>query len=250
MGHNLGWGVVFPGQARLRDEWVEADGGPEAVADHIQGLDLLHDTFPNSWLMKGVKDQACKRAIDAVKKHMWSHWIYQFTPYWKQDIVKLPREDMYASFYIARPSVLAATRPDESHHRMTTIKSYVKMYRYLPLHIQARIPEHIERERALLGCLKDKAIMIVYNHSDWEGVMRLKPDWKKLGLGEPTTLTAENAVHSTGFRIEKTKDKDGKEVEKAVFFDRPEEYAKIENGEIIFPMTKFNYRMIVIQKGE
>ena len=84
-------------------------------------------------------------------------------------------------------------------------------------------------------------------HMEW-GVMRLKPDWQKLGLGPPEGLTAENAVHSTGFRIEKEKDKDGKEVEKAVFFPRPEEYAKIENGEIVFPMTKWNYRMIVLEK--
>ena len=27
-----------------------------------------------------------------------------------------------------------------------------------------------------------------------------------------------------------------------------EEYAKTENGELVFPMTKWNYRMIVIEK--
>ena len=76
----------------------------------------------------------------------------------------------------------------------------------------------------------------------------LKPDWQKLDLGSPNGLVAANAVHSTGFRLEKAKDKDGKEVEKAVFFNRPEEYAKIEGEELVFPMTKWNYRMIVLER--
>ena len=95
-----------------------------------------------------------------------------------------------------------------------------------------------------------KVIMIVYNNTDWEGVMRLKVNWQKLGFGSSEGLTVENAVHSTGFRIEKEKDKDGKDIEKAVFFNRPEEYAKIENGELVFPMTKWNYRMIVMEKKQ
>lgn len=102
----------------------------------------------------------------------------------------------------------------------------------------------------LIEEMHDKAILVFYNHSDWEGKMRLKPDWEKLGLGDPKDLKAENAVHSTGIRLEKTgdKDKDGKEVEKAIFFPQPEEYAKIENGELVFPMTKWNYRMIVLER--
>jgi hypothetical protein len=98
--------------------------------------------------------------------------------------------------------------------------------------------------------MKDKAILIVYNNSDWEGVMRLAVDWEKLGLGAPETLTAENAVHRTGFRVEKVTNEKGKETEKGVFFDKPEEYAKIEDGRLVFPMTKFNYRMIVLEKNE
>ena len=98
--------------------------------------------------------------------------------------------------------------------------------------------------------VSNRVALVVYNNTDWKGVMRLKPDWKKLGLGLPADLTASNYLHRTGFRIEKTgeKDKDGKEVEKAVFFDRPEEYAKIEGEELVFPMTKWNYRMIVLER--
>ena len=37
---------------------------------------------------------------------------------------------------------------------------------------------------------------------------------------------------------------------KGVLFQKPEEYAKIENGELVFPMTEWNYRMIVIEAPE
>ena len=43
---------------------------------------------------------------------------------------------------------------------------------------------------------------------------------------------------------------DAKE-QKAVFFDNSEgEYAKIEDGKLIFPMSEWNYRMIVIWEEE
>jgi hypothetical protein len=121
---------------------------------------------------------------------------------------------------------------------------------HLPWHVKARNAQWVARDIEMIKAMPDKAVLIVYNDGDWEGQMRLKPDWQKLGLGAPETLKAENAVHSTGFRLEKTgeKDKAGKEIEKAVFFPRPEEFAKIESGELVFPMTKFNYRMIVIEK--
>ena len=249
MGHNIGWPVMFLGQGRLRPEWVEAHGGPEKVIDHLQGLELLHDSQPTGWHFQGQNEQVCSRAIDAFKKYNLTHWAYQFVPYWHQDIVTLPDEDMHASFYIARPSTLRAIRPDDPRMDQK-IDDYFETYerRCLPEDIKSRNRQAVEKAREELAGMQDKVVMIVYNDTEWEGVMRLKPDWKKLGLGSPDTLKAENAVHSTGFRLEKEKDKDGKEVEKAVFFERPEEYAEIENGELVFPMTKFNYRMIAIEQ--
>ena len=252
MGHNLGWPVSFLGQARLRPEWVAADGGPEPVIDHLQGLELLHDSTPSGWHFGQPMDQVCTRAQNAYERYGLDHWIYQFTPYWQQDLVQLPAQEMYASFYIARPSVLVATDPAEWMQRTARFRNYFRMTPYLPEHIVSRFYGTIERERKYLKTLPDRAVLIVYNHSDWQGEMRLKPDWAKLGLGAPETLKATNAVHSTGFRLEKTgeKDKAGKEIEKAVFFPRPDETARIENGELVFPMTKFNYRMIVIEKAK
>jgi len=246
MGHNLGWPVTFLGQGRMKNEWVEADGGAVAVADYISGLVLLHDQGGKvGWQMKQPREKACERFSRAIAKHNFNHWIFQFVPYWKQAIVKMPRKNIYASFYLAQPSKLI--NADDK-----TIDAYFEEHqaRKLPRSIRIRNREAVRKSQKVLKEMKPKAIMIVYNDTDWEGVMRLKLNWKKLGLGAPEDLKAENAVHSTGFRIEKVKDKNGREVEKAVFFKRPEEYAKIENSEVVFPMTKYNYRMIVLEKNK
>ena len=185
------------------------------------------------------------RALD---KYNFYHWIYQYIPYWRQDIVKVPRENMYVSIYLAQPSKLTATDPNEHMNRWTVFASYVRAYKYLPRYIQMQIADEIEKERKYLETLEDRAILIVYNESDYEGEVRLKVDWGKLGLGGADTLKVENAVHSTGFRLEKRKDEKGQEYEEAVFFPRPEEYARIEGDEVVFPITRYNYRMIVIEK--
>jgi hypothetical protein len=244
MGHNYGWPVMILGQGRVRRAAVEAAGGPEAVQDHVEGLALLHDTaipgmMPCCIVHDGSEiNQVTTRLYKAIERHHFFHWTYQHVPYWQQQLVTLPQEKMYASWYIAQPSKLTGDKPD--------LARYFTMYRHLPHHIQQRLLQEVAAARDELAGMKDKAILIVYNDSEWEGEMRLKPDWTKLGLGAPETLMAENAVHSTGFRLEKVKDTDGKEVEKAAFFERPEEYAKIENSALVFPMTKYNYRMIVI----
>jgi len=242
MGHNFGWPTMFLGQERIRREWVQANGGPDAVLDQIYGLALLHDGViggVNGILPRIMGELVIQRQKE-VRELGLHHWVYQFVPYWKQDIVTLADKDMHASFYIAHPSKLTVANPD--------IEGYFQMYKHLPDFMQRRIREDVEKEKNYLKYLKDRAVMVLYNNTAWEGVMRLAPDWEKLGLGSPEELKAENAMHRTGFRVEKTKDKDGKEVEKGVYFDRPEEYARIEGEELVFPMTKWNYRMIVIEK--
>ncbi|MCF7854243.1 MAG: DUF6067 family protein [Candidatus Pacebacteria bacterium] len=245
MGHNFGLKNTFLGQNRLLPERVMANGGPEAVIDHLQGLELLHDCPPTGWHIPGPMGAVTRRAQDAWSRHNLSDWVFQFQPYWHQDIVELPdNENMHASFYIARPSVFHGISPRSSLQISRAAK------RYFPKHIPGYMlgKDTIRPELKRLQGLSDKVVMVVYNNTDWEGEMRLKPDWKKIGLGPPNTLTAENAVHSTGFRIETVTNDNEEEVDKGVFFERPEETAKIENGELIFPMTRFNYRMIVLRK--
>ncbi len=93
----------------------------------------------------------------------------------------------------------------------------------------------------------EKVVAIIYNDSPFEGPMKLAIDWKALGLDSWQGLKVENAVHTTGFRVETVKDKKGTSL-KPVFFAVNTEYARIENGQLAFPMSPWNYRMIVIAK--
>ena len=251
MGHNFGWPTTFLGQAFLNPERVLANEGPEAATDLVHGLELLHDAPLTGWLYPSRHPlpmyRVVERTTNAYKRYDLGHWLYQFTPYWKQSLVTLPGEKQYASWYIARPSALAK-HGDVEWHRRSVYNSYFDPH--LPWHIQGRNGQVVARDMEMIKAMPDKAVLIVYNDSDWEGEMRLKPDWAELGIGAPETLKATNAVHSTGFRLEKGKNDKDEEVWTPLFFDRPEEFAKIENCELVFPMTKFNYRMIVIEKGK
>ncbi|MGA2618240.1 MAG: glycoside hydrolase domain-containing protein [Thermoguttaceae bacterium] len=248
MGHNFGWPARLLGQGRVRPGAVQSHGGPEAVYDHVSGLALLHDTaiprmMPESVLPGGsAMNQVEKRLFDAIDRHGYWHWAYQFLPYWRQHIVTLPREGMYASFCLGRPSELLDCTGDG-------IDAYFdrQQPRALPGVIRNVNRWKVEEARAELMAMKPKAFVIVYNDTAWEGTLRLRVDWDKLGLGKPESLKATNAVHSTGFRVENANGAKGEMIEKAVFFSRPQEYAKIEQGELVMPMTKFNYRMIVIE---
>ncbi len=247
MGHNFGWPIMFLGQGRIKREWVDANGGPEAVFDQIYGLNLIHDGLCVCCILPGVTRELQDRRQKDVKDFGLAHWIYQFTPYWRQDIVRLPKDKMYASFYIARPSLLKAGDDVNGWYHNQAFQNYFGD-KHLPAYMRGVMFADTAKERAELENTDDKAVMIVYNDSEYSGEMRLKPDWQKLGLGTPEQLTAKNYLHCTGFRIEKVRNEKGEEVEKGVFFPRPEETARIENGEVIFPMTPFNYRMIVLEK--
>jgi hypothetical protein len=216
MGHNFGAPTMFLGQARIKQQWVTEEGGA-SVIDHLHGLCLLHDIQAGGWQIAGPWEKACERTYRAVEKHRLYSYAYQFIPYWSQNIVSLPDEDMHVSFFVLRPD------------RLKTDKG--RDWAFYTNEGDTAIPK--------------KVIMIVYNNTEWEGEMRLKPDWKRLGFENLDGLILENAVHSTGIRMEKTQDKEGKEVEKAVFFEDKDEYVKLEDGELVFPMTGLNYRMIV-----
>ncbi len=219
MGHNFGYSVMFLGQGRIRSEWAEKNG-IENTIDLVHGLCLLHDAEATGWQFHGEHERVCERTFRAIERHRLYHPAYQFVPYWHQSFVQLPESEQYASFYVLQPWKMDKTR-DWSF--------------YTPQG-EGNIPK--------------KVVMIVYNNSAWEGQMRLKPDWMKLGFDTLDGLIVENAVHSTGFRVDTVKNEKGGDVETGVFFPRPEEYARIENGELVFPMTKFNYRMIAITQPQ
>jgi len=139
--------------------------------------------------------------------------------YWRQDVVSMPSDDFYASFYIFEPF----KKPGFTN-------GYTKLFGY-----------HGDFEYRT--DLK-KVVCIFSNESDFNGPMRLKLDWKKLGFDSWKNLTVKNAVHSTGVRVENF----GKEDQREVLFPKRDEYAEIENGELVFPMSEWSFRMIVIER--
>jgi hypothetical protein len=72
-------------------------------------------------------------------------------------------------------------------------------------------------------------------------------DWKALGFDPAKPMKAENLVHRVGLRVT---EKDP-ETETAVLYKKTEETAKVDGGQLVFPMTEWNYRMIAVtQAGE
>jgi len=80
------------------------------------------------------------------------------------------------------------------------------------------------------------------NESDFSGELDLNIDWEKIGFESAADLAAENAVHAFDIRF-----KDFKE-EGFEYVSIPVETARIEEGRLKFPMTSWNYRMIVLEK--
>jgi len=239
MGYNFaGQPNLLVGQAKMGWEAAKLMGGADNVFDHLHGLQLLHDIEPSGWIFgrgnSQILEEAGKRTWSAVAKLNLFTPFYRFVPYWEQKVVQEPFKDFYSSFYIFQTDEIGAL----------PMKGFSMFKDMTP-----------EQQKAYR-----KAICIFYNHSDYQGEMRLKLDWKALGFSAeggsasggdgPQGVTAENAVHSTGFRLEKVKDKDGKEVDQAVFFPKPEETARIEGDTVIFPMTPWNYRMIVLERKQ
>ena len=200
-------------------------GGADNLMDHLHGLFLLHDNWPAGWIFgknnSGVLEQAGKRCWDAVEKHNLFSPFYEFVPYWQQKAVTPPFKDFYATFYVFKN----------------------KDADFLPMKGFSIFNNMTEEQKKNYR----KVICIFYNHSDYKGEVKLKLDWKALGFESPAGVKAENAVHKKGFKYETAKDEKGDIVYKPIFYDKPEETAAIVGDEVVFPMTPYNYRMIVLE---
>jgi hypothetical protein len=227
MGYNLfGTPNIYVAQGRMGWDEAKLMGGAANVMDQLHGLFLLHDNQPPGWVFgksnSGVLEQAGKRCWEAVDQQALFSPFYTFVPYWEQQAVTPPFPEFYATFYLFR----------HENFPSMPLKAFNILYALTPA------------QRAAYR----KAIAIFYNHSDYEGEMRLKLDWKALGFDGPEGVTALNAVHRTGFAVETTKNEKGEEVYQTRFPAKPEETARLEGDTVIFPMTKWNYRMIVLEK--
>ncbi len=249
MGFNLcGNQSVYVAQGRMGLDQVKIMGSPENVMDHLQGLFLLHDNSPPGWVFgnndTGILDQSGKRCWDAVQKHCLFSPFYEFLPYWEQKAVKPPFPEFYATFYVFRNGAPIGFAAKAANEFPVGWDPYNFNSVNFPLQSFSIFGGMTSAQKAAYR----KAVCIFYNHSDFKGEMRLKLDWKAIGFEGPQGVTAENAVHSIGFAVETVKDEKGVEIKKALFPPKPEESARIEGDEVIFPMTPWNYRMIVLEK--
>ena len=91
-----------------------------------------------------------------------------------------------------------------------------------------------------------QAALVFYNHGMYEGEVRLALDWKQLGFDDVSQVKAINAVHSTGFRVLDWS-KPIPELAGELYDKSETEYARIENGQLVFPITQYNYLLIILQ---
>jgi hypothetical protein len=199
--------------------------GP-CISQHMQSIVMLHDSsfgietyaFPTEHL---------EPLKNALIRYNWGSQ-YLTIPYWDQAIVTLskpaeakePWQGLYATFYV-EPAGGVKTKPVDS-------------------------TGYYIRE---MNGPANRVICIFSNETDWTGEMRVKLDWKKLGLS-PNRITAENAVHRYKVRYTDPNAVDSNEVTlpegSLVYEDDPTEFARIEGDTLIFPITAWNYRMIVL----
>jgi hypothetical protein len=213
MGHNFGpvgdWLTQFTRHGGWDHEDINTPAGADAT-DHILGLTLLHDSSLWKAYMSSL---ASERFEEALRRHDWGA-NYKMIPYWEQQIVKAPK-NMFVSLFVV-PTETPRTKAVDS------AGSYYKT----------------------LGVPAKKAILVICNESDFEGTVKLPVDWETLGFQSTEGLSVENAVHSTTL-IKVHDEESGKETWK--LGPNPDETASIAGGKLVFPMTPWNFRMIVLE---
>ena len=222
MGHNWGHWNAFLSQGRIQKETLEKYGFAE-MWDQWTGLQWLHDCFVyTGWFSKVGHLEPLLTQRDMVplnQYHMFSPFN-RFLGYWEQSITRTDKPEFYASFYI---------------------KDSLKP---VPHYGMGALPFYSNYDTGLDGL--HQAALVFYNHGMYEGEVRLAIDWKKLGFDVVSQVKAINAVHPTGFRVLDWS-KPIPELAGELYDKSATEYARIENGKLVFPITQYNYRLIILQ---
>jgi hypothetical protein len=222
MGSNWGHWNNFLSQGRITAEALKEYGFSD-LWDQWTGLQLLHDCFTGTgWFGRvgHLEPLLTQREHVALNRYHYHSPFNRFVGYWEQDITTLDRPEFFASFFIKQPVGMAA------HYGVTALRFYS--------HYDTGLDD------------THQAILILYNHGTYDGPVRLKLDWKKLGFDDWKNVKAINAVHSTGFRVLDW-EKPIPELAGELYDKSKEEYARIKDGMLEFPITEYNYRMIVLQ---
>ncbi|MBI4024251.1 MAG: hypothetical protein HY360_04670, partial [Verrucomicrobia bacterium] len=227
MGHNLGFVTDFLPQLTRSQKWTYEQLATKeglAVSDHIIGQTLLHDA--NIWASY-ISGDAMNRLQQALRKHHWGNQ-YKMVPYWEQKVATL-QTNLFATFYV---------EPDKGAPAPHAIDLEGWYYRSVP------------------GPAR-RVICVFHNDSEWSGEMRLKLDWAQIGIRSPKEYKIENAVHRFTFPIiepgaAKTGKIEGAGEEQFLvkYTEDPKEFARVEGEELVFPLTPWNYRMIVLWKED
>lgn len=221
MGSNWGYWNAFLSQGRITMETLRKYGFSE-LWDQWTGLQWLHDCYIGTgWFgqLGALEPLLSQRELVPFNKYHLFSPCNRFIPYWEQTVTKLDQPEFYASFYVKERITLG------SHWALTGLAFYS------------------DYESGLDDI--HQAVVVFYNQGEYAGPVRLKLDWAQLGFGpNGQDVKAINAVHSTGFRV---KDWEAVKKEGELFDNSAAEYARIENGELVFPISAYNYRMIVLQ---
>jgi hypothetical protein len=227
MGHNLGPKLWWLGQGRMSAE-AARQYGPDVLVDHTVGLMLLHDSpvvfaggFGGAALAGDGGVRCCDKAVlrdhEAIRRYDLYSPAYRFLPYWRQDAAAGLQGRQFVSWFIHQPVQVS--------------------------HAEWGDWQYWTREETDTN-LPHRAVGIFCNESDWKGEIAVRVDLKKLGFADGAKIKAVNAVHSTGYRIEHANTPQ----ECSAFYPKPEETATLAGGELRFPMTEWNYRMIVLEE--
>jgi hypothetical protein len=194
--------------------------GP-SICQHMSSFVMLHDVSFHLWSYSFPNEHLAPLK-NALIRNGWGPQ-YVMIPYWDQKIVEMPA-NMYATFYVDPGDGPKPKTIDSTGYYCRSVDAPPK-----------------------------KVICIFSNESDYAGEVRIRPEWKKLGFKSPEGVTAENAVHrfTINYLDAKAKEEDGFiRDDQYELVEDPNEYARIENGELVFPMTEWNYRMIVLEQKE
>jgi hypothetical protein len=220
MGSNFGHWNHFLSQGRITEAALKQYGFSE-LWDQWTGLQWLHDCYRGTgWFgrLGHLEGYLTERELVPFNRYHLFSPFNRFIPYWEQQITKLERPEFFASFYVKTP--------------LKPVPHYgLYAYQY-----------YSNYDTGLDGI--HQAVVVLYNHGDYTGPVQLDIDWKQLGFDDWRTVTAINAVHATGFRV---KDWDAPKKEGELYDNSAAEYARIENGQLVFPISPYNYRMIVLQ---
>lgn len=209
MGHNFGQPCAFDNKTKAVSVAEQRRNGP-SLADHMFGMILLHDAL-GCWHSYMLPKEHVERVKNALDRNQWGP-DYLTIPYWEQTVVDMPK-NMFATFYVK-------LAPD------------------------APTPEAIDSASYYYQSFEgpaEKAICVFVNESDFQGELHLTVDWRKLGFADVGQLKVENAVHRFKPVYDDVETGAGGRLE-----NDPAEFAKIADGELLFPITPWNYRMIVI----